>query len=79
MGNVVVTGAQGFIGRNLIAFLSTLPDVTIATFDLEDAPETLPGLLAQADFVFHLAGINRPQDPSEFTQGNVDTRSGSWT
>jgi UDP-2-acetamido-2,6-beta-L-arabino-hexul-4-ose reductase len=72
MGKVVVTGAQGFIGRNLIATLSMLPDVEILTFDLADAPEALPDLLAQADFVFHLAGINRPKDPKEFTEGNVD-------
>ena len=71
MGNVVVTGSQGFIGRNLVASLSLLPDLKVVTFDLEDAPESLQEGLAQADFVFHLAGINRPQDPREFTQGNV--------
>jgi UDP-2-acetamido-2,6-beta-L-arabino-hexul-4-ose reductase len=71
MGKVVVTGSQGFIGRNLIASLSTLSDMKILTFDVEDAPESLPELLAQAEFVFHLAGINRPQDPGDFTHGNV--------
>lgn len=71
MGKVVVTGAQGFIGRNLIATLSVLPDLEILTFDVEDAPGSLPDLLAQAEFVFHLAGINRPQDPGEFKRGNV--------
>jgi len=71
MGTVLVTGSQGFIGRNLVATLSTLPDTTVLTFDIEDAPESLPDLLGQAEFVFHLAGINRPQDPSEFTQGNI--------
>ncbi len=71
MGKVVVTGSQGFIGRNLIATLSTLPDLQVLTFDVEDPPGILPDLLAQAEFVFHLAGINRPQDPGEFARGNV--------
>ena len=72
MGNVLVTGSQGFIGRNLIASLANLPGVTTLTFDVEDAPESLPERLAQADFVFHLAGVNRPQDPREFIDGNVE-------
>lgn len=71
MGKVVVTGSQGFIGRNLIASLSLLPDLQVLTFDVDDAPESLQDRLAQAEFVFHLAGINRPQDPGEFTSGNV--------
>jgi len=71
MGTVLVTGSQGFIGRNLVATLSALPDTEVLTFDVEDTPESLPDLLGQAEFVFHLAGINRPQDPSEFKQGNV--------
>jgi len=71
MGTVLVTGSQGFIGRNLIASLSLLPDLNILTFDIEDEPKSLLNLLVKADFVFHLAGINRPHDPSEFTRGNV--------
>jgi UDP-2-acetamido-2,6-beta-L-arabino-hexul-4-ose reductase len=71
MGNVLVTGSQGFIGRNLIASLSTLPEMKILTFDVDDTPGSLSDHLAHAEFVFHLAGVNRPQDPSEFTQGNV--------
>ena len=42
MGQVLVTGARGFIGRNLIATLSTNPDVEVLSFDVEDAPESLP-------------------------------------
>ena len=71
MATVVVTGSRGFIGRNLIATLSTLPDVKVLTFDVDDAPGSLEGRLTQADFVFHLAGVNRPQDLREFTEGNV--------
>ncbi|WP_306589630.1 capsular polysaccharide biosynthesis protein CapF [Geothrix sp. 21YS21S-4] len=72
MATVVVTGAQGFLGRNLIATLSAVPDLEILSFDRGDDPETLPELAARADFVFHLAGVNRPQDPAEFIEGNVD-------
>ncbi len=71
MGKVLVTGSQGFIGRNLIATLSLHPDLEVLTFDVSDQPEALAQLVAQADFVFHLAGVNRPQDPSEFTTGNI--------
>ncbi len=71
MGKVLVTGSQGFIGRNLIASLSTLADVTVLTFDVEDPIASLGDRVAEADFVFHLAGVNRPQDPREFTEGNV--------
>jgi len=71
MGTVLVTGSQGFIGRNLIASLATLPDIQVLTFDLEDSPDALPDLLAQAEFVFHLAGVNRPKDPRDFAEGNA--------
>ncbi|HJW44384.1 MAG TPA: NAD-dependent epimerase/dehydratase family protein [Geothrix sp.] len=72
MAVVVVTGSQGFIGRNLVAALSTRPGVEVLTYDVEDAPEALAAHLGRADFVFHLAGVNRPPDPSGFTEGNVD-------
>ena len=71
MGKVVVTGSQGFIGRNLVATLSTQPDIEVLPYDLEDDPGSLEARLAQAEFVFHLAGVNRPQDPGEFARGNV--------
>lgn len=71
MGMVVVTGSGGFIGRNLVATLSLLPDLAVRTFEAGDDPAALPGLLAGADFVFHLAGVNRPKDPREFAEGNA--------
>ena len=71
MATVVVTGSGGFIGRNLVATLGLQPDLAVRTFDMADSPEALPGLLAEADFVFHLAGVNRPVDPRAFTEGNV--------
>ncbi len=70
MGKVVVTGARGFIGRNLAATLSLQPGVEVLAVEVEDTPEVLAARLADAEFVFHLAGINRPQDPAEFARGN---------
>ena len=72
MGKVLVTGSQGFIGRNLAASLSAIPGAEVLAFDVEDDPRALRERLAQAEFVFHLAGINRPKDDAEFTRGNVD-------
>ncbi len=68
---ILITGSNGFIGRNLISHLKTRGDVTILTFDIENRPDELPGLLDQADVIFHLAGINRPKDASEFETGNA--------
>jgi len=70
--NVLITGADGFIGKNLVVHLQELSNVVIDTFTRNDDIAALPGKVAKADFVFHLAGINRPQDPLEFTTGNVD-------
>lgn len=69
---VLITGAQGFIGRNLALHLSERKDVGVVAFTRAHRAEELPRLLEGVDFVFHLAGINRPQDPGEFTSGNVD-------
>jgi UDP-2-acetamido-2,6-beta-L-arabino-hexul-4-ose reductase len=67
---VLVTGANGFIGKNLVVRLSELPSVSVATFVRGDDIDQLPALLAQADAVVHLAGENRPIDESAFEQGN---------
>ncbi len=69
---VLVTGATGFIGNNLCARLNTLKDIELATFTKEDPIETLTDLVAQSDFIFHLAGVNRPVDEAEFAIGNTD-------
>lgn len=67
---VLVTGARGFIGRNLCLALRQLPDVEILPVDLGDA-DKLDGYARSCDFVMHLAGVNRPQNPDEFTAGNA--------
>lgn len=67
---ILITGAGGFIGRNLIAALKTHGYESILRFD-EDSPiELLERYCAECEFVFHLAGINRPKTPEEFLQGN---------
>lgn len=69
---VLITGANGFVGQNLFSHLSERADVEVLRFTREDSIESLPELVAQVDFVFHLAGVNRPQDPQEFHTGNTD-------
>lgn len=69
---VLITGANGFIGKNLLLLLRERQDVEVISYTREQRVQDLPSLLEGIDFVFHLAGINRPQDPQEFTTGNVD-------
>lgn len=68
---VMITGADGFIGRNLRLRLSQRPDVEVVPFTRQHDPSELPALLHNVDVIFHLAGINRPQDSSEFAAGNA--------
>lgn len=68
--NILVTGAKGFIGQNLIAELKNRGYHDVFEFDKDTDPVHLEDFCKKADFVFHLAGINRPQDQSEFMEGN---------
>lgn len=79
--NILVTGAKGFVGRNLCENLKNLRDGKNRTrpnlrideiyeYDVDGTPEELDAYCARADFVFHLAGVNRPKDPAEFRAGN---------
>ncbi|MEN7526110.1 capsular polysaccharide biosynthesis protein CapF [Cupriavidus sp. DL-D2] len=68
---VLITGADGFVGKNLRLTLSERKDVQVSTFTREDDPASLPALVHEADFIFHLAGVNRPKDPAEFASGNA--------
>ncbi len=79
--NILVTGAAGFVGRNLVENLKnirdgknrTRPEIQIDEiyeYDLSSTPEELDEYCGKADFVFNLAGVNRPKDPKEFKKGN---------
>lgn len=68
---VLVTGANGFIGKNLQMHLHEQGGYEVVPFTREHTEQDLPGLLEGVDWIVHLAGINRPQDPTEFTTGNA--------
>jgi UDP-2-acetamido-2,6-beta-L-arabino-hexul-4-ose reductase len=68
--HIVVTGGGGFIGRNLRVRLDEIGFRNITSIDRENTSDQLIQALAEADFVFHLAGVNRPEQPSEFDSGN---------
>lgn len=67
---ILVTGANGFIGKNLIAELRNRNYQQIFEYDKDTEPVLLDGYCKEADFVFHLAGVNRPKDQTEFMEGN---------
>ena len=69
---VLITGANGFIGKNLQIHLTERKDVEVVCFNREHEIALLPAMLKGVDFVFHLAGVNRPQDPYEFVRDNKD-------
>ena len=68
---ILITGAGGFVGKNLVATLRTAGYTDLMLFEKDDTPETLADYCRRAAFVVHLAGINRPTDPSEFYTGNA--------
>lgn len=69
---ILVTGSGGFIGKNLISHLKEKENIEIITFDKEDSFEKIENNIEDIDFIFHLAGINRPKEVSEFYKGNTD-------
>ncbi|NMM26342.1 MAG: SDR family oxidoreductase [Glaciimonas sp.] len=69
---VLVTGANGFIGKNLMIHLRERAGTEVFTFLKGDSFQSLVKKVAAADFIFHLAGINRPQTEVEFTEGNAN-------
>lgn len=68
---ILITGAGGFVGRNLVATLHAMGCKDLLLFEKDDTVETLADYCRRAAFVVHLAGINRPKDPSEFYSGNA--------
>lgn len=69
--HIVITGADGFIGKNLTMRLAELGYTDVTRITLDTPPHALHAALERADFAFHLAGVNRPQDPAEFATGNA--------
>lgn len=69
--NILVTGSDGFIGKNLIVHLSGREEVTLETFTRSDTVESLTVKLSDVDFIIHLAGVNRPKGVAEFERGNT--------
>ena len=78
---ILVTGAKGFVGKNLCAQLKNIKDgkakcygdlvvEDVYEYDIDSTPEQLDAWCKDCDFVFNLAGVNRPQDPNEFMEGN---------
>lgn len=78
---ILITGAKGFVGKNLVATLKNIrdgkdksfvidTDITIFEYDIDTPGEMLDKYTAECDFVFHLAGVNRPKEENEFMEGN---------
>lgn len=67
---ILITGAGGFVGKNLTLTLREAGYTNLLLFEVNDTPETLADYAGRAAFVFHLAGVNRPKDPGEFYAGN---------
>ena len=78
---ILITGAKGFVGKNLIATLNCIKDgkekrfsmdndITIFEYDIDTPNEMLDKFTKECDFVFHLAGVNRPENEKEFMEGN---------
>ena len=79
---ILVTGARGFVGRNLVSQLHNIAEgkakwyrvpaenLQVYEYDIDSDPAELEVYCKNADFVFNLAGVNRPQDPKEFMEGN---------
>ena len=80
--NILVTGSKEFVGRNLVSQLHNIQfgkarnyllsgeNIKVFEYDVDSDPDELEIYCKNADFVFNLAGVNRPKDPAEFMKGN---------
>jgi len=71
MTRILITGGRGFLGRNLAVHLLERKDCETRIFDQENSVEDLKSWVLDADVIFHLAGVNRPQDTIDFERGNA--------
>ena len=71
MRKILITGGRGFLGRNLAAHLHEQKDCEVTIIERNDSTEDLEKALLEADVIFHLAGVNRPENPVEFETGNA--------
>jgi UDP-2-acetamido-2,6-beta-L-arabino-hexul-4-ose reductase len=69
---ILVTGAKGFIGKNLVVALKRRMSIDVIECDLDSPASLLEAGLAKADVIYHLAGVNRPERVEEFTEGNCN-------
>jgi UDP-2-acetamido-2,6-beta-L-arabino-hexul-4-ose reductase len=69
---ILITGSNGFIGKNLAAHLKEKEDIELVLYDREDNFSKIEENILSTDFIFHFAGINRPESPEEFYAGNTD-------
>lgn len=70
--NILVTGSNGFIAKNLIQFLSEQADINVLSFNRSSSEDELKESVINSDWIIHLAGVNRPLNDDEFIKGNVD-------
>ncbi|MGD9678864.1 MAG: NAD-dependent epimerase/dehydratase family protein [Vulcanibacillus sp.] len=70
MKNILITGAKGFAGKNLTALLKQDKELNLLLIDIENTEKELEDYLEKADFIIHLAGVNRPKEEKEFEDGN---------
>ena len=71
MTTVLITGANGFVGKNLSSHLATNDNIKLLEYGTDNSPEELLAWIESADVVFHLAGVNRPEDVGQFEEGNA--------
>ena len=69
---ILLTGSQGFIGKNLTVHFSEMDDVEVLEFNKETNFSFIENNIADVDYIVHLAGVNRPTDVKEFYEGNTD-------